>query len=161
MRHILPTPGVGLLGAVLFWTPSIVLHAIRANTFSSRDVLTVTVLLPLVTLSAFEIASRLQVRMVSHRLSPILAILGIWLFGPLCVSTEWIFSGGGLARADGLLLVAMGTVFFPVFTFIMSTYDGTLGAVLIKTVGLLIRAAANKRLTRHPVDPPPKAAVGG
>jgi hypothetical protein len=99
--------------------------------------------------------------MVSNRLGPILVILGIWLFGPLCMSTGWMFSGGGLAKADGWLLVAMGTVLFPVFTFTMSAYDGTLGAVLITTVGLFIIDSAKKGQTRNPAYPPPKAAVGG
>ncbi len=71
--------------------------------------------------------------------------LGIWLFGPVMMSVSASNSGGGFSRPDGLHFVLVGTCVFPVFTFIMSTYDGTLGALLITSVLLPLMSALSGR----------------
>lgn len=66
------------------------------------------------------------------------AVLGIWLFGPLLMTVGFSFNGGGFAKPDGWQLVVLGTGLFPFFTFEMSTYDGTLFAVILVTALLLL-----------------------
>jgi len=56
----------------------------------------------------------------------------------MMISISFSFSGGGFAQRSGWSAVALETVLFPVFTFIMSSYDGTLFAVLLATVCLLV-----------------------
>ena len=61
------------------------------------------------------------------------ALLEIWLFGPMMMSVSARFSGGGITQPGGWHLVLMGTCLFPLFTFMMSAYDGTLLALFLTT----------------------------
>ena len=53
------------------------------------------------------------------------------------------FCGGGLSQPDAWRFFVFGTLLFPVFTFVMSAYDGTLFALLLAT--LLLPILANTR----------------
>jgi len=66
----------------------------------------------------------------------VLPVFGIWLFGPWMMMISWTFAGGGFANPGTWQGVGMMTLAFPIFTFIGSTYDGTLGALLLATVCL-------------------------
>jgi hypothetical protein len=122
------------LGGFSFWAPSVFLHGLRGSGFSRWDVLALTVLLPVTTgLGLFLDWKRF--RNTENRLSAaLLALLGIWLFGPLMMSVGATFRGGGLSQPEGWDIVLLGTCLFPVFTLIMSTYDGTLAALLLTTL---------------------------
>lgn len=66
----------------------------------------------------------------------VLPVLGIWLFGPWMMMLSWTLDGAGFANPGTWSGVGMMTLAFPIFTFIGSTYDGTLGALLLATVCL-------------------------
>jgi len=85
-----------------------------------------------------------------------LCIFGIWVFGPLAftasgaTSSEWIIldlTERGFAISESgavilsILLIVLETVFFYFFTFVGSTYDGTLHLLLSITVLLLFLGA--------------------
>lgn len=68
-------------------------------------------------------------------------LLGIWLSGPLFMSINATFTGGGFATPEGWHVVKFGTLLFPIFTFSMSAYDGTLFGLLLVTLLLILTAA--------------------
>jgi hypothetical protein len=80
-------------------------------------------------------------------------ILGVWVLGGVFMTISASFSGGGFSSADGfsggvkLALIS----FFPIFTFMLSAYDGSLGALLIVTiVAVIIWFVARRRQLRSP-----------
>lgn len=132
-----------LLGALVFWTPNIVVHWIIAYRFSGFVVIGLTVLLPAVTILFFRLFLWPTLKQES-RLSPALfAVLGIWIAGPSMLTFSASFCGGGLTQPDAWRFFVFGTLLFPLFTFVMSAYDGTVFALLLTT--LLLPILANSR----------------
>ena len=132
-----------LLGALVFWTPNIVVHWIIAYRFSGFVVIGLTVLLPAVTILFFRTVLWPSLNEES-RLSPALfAVLGIWIAGPSMLTFSASFCGGGLTQPDAWRFFVFGTLLFPLFTFVMSAYDGTVFALLLTT--LLLPVLANSR----------------
>jgi hypothetical protein len=121
------------LGGFIFWAPSVFLHWLRGYRFSRLDVLGLTVLLPITTGLVLVIDWKRWLKIENRLPAALFALLGIWLFGPLMMSVSGTFSGGGISQPDGWHFILIGTCLFPMFTFIMSTYDGTLGALLLTT----------------------------
>jgi hypothetical protein len=66
----------------------------------------------------------------------VLPVFGIWLLGPLMMMISSTFGGGGFAKPQIWRTLGMMTLAFPISTSIGSTYDGTLGAVLLATLCL-------------------------
>jgi hypothetical protein len=132
-----------LLGALVFWTPNIVVHWIIAYRFSGFVVIGLTVLLPAVTLLFFR-AFLWPSLGQQCRLSPALfAVLGIWITGPSMLTFSSSFCGGGLTQPDAWRFFVFGTLLFPLFTLVMSAYDGTIFALFLTT--LLLPILANSR----------------
>ena len=125
-------------GALAFWFPSILLHVIRGDHFSGIDDVGLTILLPVMTIWLFAYLAAARFPPFTNPFSPLLVLFGIWFFGPLSFLIEWSFFGKGLAGPDGLREAVVGTLLFPICSFIMSAYDGTLGALFFTTVGLLM-----------------------
>jgi hypothetical protein len=70
--------------------------------------------------------------------------------GPLATTLSASTSGGGFAVQPfdwAMLLTA--TAIFPVATFTMSTYDGTLGALVLSTLVLVLVAAVGRPRPRR------------
>jgi hypothetical protein len=135
-----------LLGAFVFWAPNVVVHWIIAYRFSGFVVLGLTILLPLTTILFFRAFLWPTLRQ-QNRLSPALfAVLGIWIAGPSMLTFSSSFCGGGLSQPDAWRFFVFGTLLFPLFTLVMSAYDGTFFALLLTT--LLLPILANSRFKR-------------
>jgi peroxiredoxin len=104
-------------------------------------VLSLTVLLPLLTIIVFIIVSRSSKNYHPLTIS-ILMLLGIWLLGPLFMFIGASFSSGGFYAPNvfgsRLVFLLWTIVTFPAATFMMATYDGALGALLIVTLTLIL-----------------------
>lgn len=132
-----------LLGGFVFWTPNILVHWLRASRFSNFDVVGLTLLLPATTYLFFQMVWW-PPRNRYDRLSPALfAVLGIWIIGPSMLTLSLIFCDR-LSRSDAWHFFTIGTLLFPLFTFLMSTYDGSVFAVFLTT--LMLPIFANSRL---------------
>jgi hypothetical protein len=135
-----------LLGGIVFWAPNIAVHWITGFRFSYPDAVGITFLLPAATYLFFRIIWW-PLRKQEERLSPALfAVLGIWITGPSMLTFSASFCGGGLTQPDAWHFFVFGTMLFPLFTFVMATYDGTLFALLLVT--LLLPILANVRIKR-------------
>jgi hypothetical protein len=137
-----------LLGGIVFWAPNIAVHWMTGYRFSYSDAIGVTFLLPAATYLFFRLVFW-PWRKLEDRLPPALfAVLGIWIAGPAMLTFSASFCGGGLTQPDAWHFFVFGTLLFPLFTFVMSTYDGTLFALLLVT--LLLPILANFRLKGSP-----------
>jgi hypothetical protein len=135
-----------LLGALVFWTPNIVVHWIIAYRFSGYVVMGLTLLLPAITIVVFRVLSWSSPKRQSRLSQALFAVLGIWIAGPAMLTFSSSFCGGGLTQPDAWRFFVFGTLLFPVFTLVMSAYDGTFFALLLTTV--LLPVLVNSRLSR-------------
>jgi hypothetical protein len=143
LRRAIRALTYALLGALVFWTPNVVVHWIIAYRFSGFVVIGLTVLLPALTILIFRALLWPSLKQES-RLSPALfAVLGIWIAGPSMLTFSASFCGGGLTQPDAWRFFVFGTLLFPLFTFVMSAYDGTVFALFLTT--LLLPILANSR----------------
>ncbi len=133
----------GLLGGLVFWTPNIVVHWIITYQFSGFVVLVLTVLLPATTILFFRTFLWPSVKEESRLSLALFAVLGIWVTGPSMLTFSSSFCGGGLSQPDAWRFFVFGTLLFPLFTLVMSAYDGTFFALLLTT--LLLPILANFR----------------
>lgn len=134
-----------LLGGLVFWTPNVVVHWIIAYRFSGFVVIGLTVLLPVTTILFFRTflwPSLLQESRISQA---VFAVLGIWITGPSMLTFSSSFCGGGLTQPDAWRFFVFGTLLFPLFTLVMSAFDGTFFALLLTTVLLPILASSRSR----------------
>jgi|GEM_PF-5411780 len=72
------------------------------------------------------------------RIGALHALLGIWVTAPLFTAIVYVSSASSPSLAVFLGFFVFGTVFFPIATFIFSTYDATLGALMLTTITLLL-----------------------
>jgi hypothetical protein len=127
-----------LVGGVAFWVPSVFLHgAISCNSDLTVARLS-TFLLPTTTCIAFA-ALVFRKRLALSPLGVAASMLcGVWLLGsgPMVISAT--FCGGGFRAGvpSALALIALGVL--PPYAFIMATYDGSLGALIVTTLALLL-----------------------
>jgi hypothetical protein len=134
-----------LLGGLVFWTPNVVVHWIIAYRFSGFVVIGLTVLLPVTTILFFRTflwPSLLQERRLSQAG---VAVLGIWITGPSMLTFSSSFCGGGLSQPEAWRFFVFGTLLFPLFTLVMSAFDGTFFALLLTTVLLPVLANSRSR----------------
>jgi hypothetical protein len=134
--------GYSLLGGLVFWTPNVVVHWIVAYRFSGFVVIGLTFLLPVTTILFFRTflwPSMLLERRLSQA---VIAVLGIWITGPAMLTFSSSFCGGGLTQPDAWRFFVFGTLLFPLFTLVMSAFDGTFFALLLTTVLLPVLASS-------------------
>jgi hypothetical protein len=132
-----------LLGGLVFWAPNVAVHWVIAYRFSGFVVIGLTVLLPVTTILFFHVflwPSLLQERRLSQA---VIVVLGIWITGPSMLTLSSSFCGGGLSQPDAWKFFVFGTLLFPLFTLVMSAFDGTFFALLLTTV--LLPIFANSR----------------
>ena len=132
-----------LLGGLVFWTPNVVVHWIIGYRFSGFVVVGLTVLLPVSTILFFRTFLWPSSLRESRLSQAVFAVLGIWITGPSMLTFSSSFCGGGLSQPDAWRFFVFGTLLFPLFTLVMSAFDGTFFALLLTTV--LVPILANSR----------------
>src|SRR5437588_11717192 len=85
------------LGAVLFWTPDIVVSAHAKTNFSSKESRFLTVLLPLIIVLAYLAIRRIASVRINRPSIAGYIMLGIWIAGPLGTMIAASFKGGGFS----------------------------------------------------------------
>jgi hypothetical protein len=143
MRTALYSVGTFVLGGLAFWLPDIALHALRGENFTSVDVVVLTGLLPIMAVVAAVVARRLQGSARAAVYAPLVVALGVWVLGPLAMLISWAPGGGGFAHQDAWLALLVLTAMFPMMTFMMATYDGSLGGLLIGSAALVFLFAGD------------------
>ena len=138
------------IGAVSFWLPDSLWHAIRGSNFSGADALTITVLLPLALLVTYLIVKRRSTNEQQRNVGLPL-MLGVWTLGGFFITAGSSFSGGGFVGPDGfrggVFITLIGLV--PPFTYILATYDGSLGALLLATLAAALIVVKDRSRERR------------
>ena len=138
MKNLTITSAYMSFGAVLFWLPDIIFNARVEFASSSTQIRLLTFLLPLITVLGYLIMRWIA---RSSTKGPSIAgfmVLGIWVAGPLATMIGATFHGGGFSTPGTWPFVIVATLLFPVFTFMMATYDGTLGALFLSSLFLTV-----------------------
>jgi hypothetical protein len=132
-----------LYGAFFFWMPDVLIHAIARNNFDTVHVWLVTAACPLVLVVGYFVIAHFSIQRISS-MHPGLMILGMWCGGGIAIMLASSFAGAAFASADAWrssMVISLATVIFPPFTAMLATYDGSLFALLIGTVLMVIEAA--------------------
>src|SRR5437868_2141310 len=113
MRMALCLLGIFAVGGFVCWLPSIVVHLWRGDTFSAKDVLVLTLVMPAVATTAAIAGQRfVKLRMAGAFVS--LAVCGgMWLLGPLAMFISATPTGGGFAMPDPWASLLIMTAIFP------------------------------------------------
>ena len=120
-----------LIGAVSYWVPDLLIHRILHD--SLLWFLLLTLFVPaIVSLVYFLLFLRHPHSQYVLGL-PLFMLLGIWLFGPLTVTL-----GQGSISSASLVDVLFMWAIFPGTTFMLATYSGSLGGLVITSCLLVI-----------------------
>jgi len=108
------------------------------GSFESPQVWAITLLSPVTFLIAYLALRRIAARR-DYRQVGISMMFGVWLLGGLFMIGISAATGGfaGPNRFDQLIMFLLFS-WFPLLTWIMATYDGSLGALIIVTLGALL-----------------------
>ena len=135
-----------LAGSLLFWGPTIILRATIGPDWTVL-VLPLSLLLPLWMCLGFHLAS--DVLTIRTRVLACAVLLGIWSTGPFWMIVENSFTPGeGFHQAGSILFLIWTTALFPITTFIMATYGGTLFALIGTTILLPIYPCIRSRFSK-------------
>jgi hypothetical protein len=136
-----------IVSGVAFWIQSMVIHAIRGANFggSIYDLIAISLLPVVAAVVTLEMIDELRIGDCRRGIMAVWMLVGIWVLGPLMMTIGASFSGGGFARPDTWQMLALAIPLFMHFTWMMSAYDGTLGALVVVTVWFVI--AARRGLT--------------
>ena len=130
---------LALIGGLSFWSPDVAVHLSVGRGFDSPHVRVITFLMPATYLAACLIARRFAGRRNFKSVGAAM-LLGVWLSGGLFMTLSATASQGGFAGPDGvrggLLMIALSVI--PLVTYMMAAYDGSLGALIIVTLGALL-----------------------
>jgi hypothetical protein len=128
-----------LVGATAYWVPDILIQWLRPPHRVWITLLTFAV--PAVVGCTWFILSRRPSHSQFRVGLPLFMLLGIWVLGPLALAVGTVPSGGTFLEPEKLAGFFMLWAMFPISTFIMSTYSGSLGGVGLATLILLVAAA--------------------
>ena len=124
-----------ILGSAVFYLPALLLRVLLGPDWTVFSLIPLTFGLPLLlcyVLQRFRRFTGTPVTSTAYAM-----ILGTWILGPPWLGLLMFVSGGGKATLEGLHEMLL----FPIYTFMVSTYAGLLGALLLTTILLLVCAA--------------------
>ena len=134
------------LGGLAYWVPDILIQWAEPPHYVWINAL--TFLVPALVVSTWFLLARLQRFHEYRRSLALFMLLGIWLFGPLGIAIGVLASGGTVVRLDDIPHFVTRWAMFPATTYIMSTYSGSLGGVILATFSLCAAAAFGGQLSR-------------
>jgi hypothetical protein len=127
---------LGFFSGVVFWPPSILVHAISGASFGAFGFLAVNLLAIVATTVTVRRLVRANNFPWSGQALLALHVTGVWVLGPACLLASASAGGGGSGQEGLASALDARMLLFPPGTFIGATYDGTLGAVALVTVAL-------------------------
>jgi hypothetical protein len=130
-----------LIGGFAFWMPDVLTAVVRrAALVDVIGPLLMTTFLPAVLVCVYFVVRRFAKLAEPAPSIALFLATGVWMLGPLLMTTANTFLGAGFSTgnsSENVGLVLSLTV-FPPGTFMMSTYDGSLGALILLSILMLI-----------------------
>jgi hypothetical protein len=128
-------------GGLSYWLLDILVHAISLP--APFGIVILTVLVPGLVVWTYLSLRR---RFPQHpRAVPLYMLLGIWIMGPLGIAIGMIPAGATFLNTENIGEFLGLWLMFPVSTFVMSTYSGSLGGVILVTLALVVCAVIGGR----------------
>jgi hypothetical protein len=130
-----------LIGGLAFWIPDVLTAVVRrAALVDVIGPLPMTALLPAVLVAIYFVVKR---HAEVAEPAPSVALffgIGVWVLGPLSMTVANTFLGAGFSKGNAAENVGYVLLFsvFPPGTLMMSTYDGSLGALILLSILMLI-----------------------
>jgi len=121
----------------------------RGPDFGRLDVLAVTVVMPLTLMGTYILLRRRPATTPQERVGLPL-MLGIWTLGMFFMDIAATVSGGGFVGPypwDGVIASLFGLLLFP--TFVMATYEGSLGALVVATLAAIVIVVSRRQKQRR------------
>ena len=140
-----------VLGAFAFWLPDVVIHALEGKAFGAADVVVASLTMIVTVMASLRVDPHGRITLVGLARG-VAMVVGIWFLGPFLLMLGATFSGSGYAVSGSPLNWLF--LFIPGIAFMIATYDGALGALLLVTV--LVPLARRGARTSPP--PPPFSA---
>lgn len=126
-------------GALTFWLPVVLAHWVFGELGILLTATLLTLVLPVLLCLALDFLA--QWWTVPRPKLFLAMIAGIWSTGPFFMMMSLTFTPGEGFHAPGAWSsVGLETALFPLSTFMMATYEGSLLAVLLTTVSLTVFA---------------------
>ena len=134
---LIPLASAFAAAALSFWSPIILARLVFGQDLSVLlTVVPLTLALPVLLCLVLDLLGQWQAG-TRPRLA-LAMIAGMWASGPFCMMLALTFTPGeGFHQADAWSSVGLGTALFPVYTFMMATYEGSLFALLLTTLSLI------------------------
>jgi len=129
------------IGAGTYWLPDI---AIQWTLFDTRLwILLLTFLIPVTVTITYSLLFRNE-KHARHPIGlPLSMLIGIWLLGPLAIAIGVQPHGGTFFSSSNVQDFLKMWAYMPASTFMMSTYSGSLGGLLITSIILIVAASFN------------------
>ena len=123
------------IGGILFWGSDAAFLLVAHYVSTSVWIITKTIVTPLILIAAYMWFVYKNGKLLLS--VAVLMLIGVWLFGPIYVL---IFNQFSSEKTMSLNELAAPDIWHPMSTFIISTYSGALGTLLLATVVLLTTA---------------------
>ncbi|BAF72446.1 hypothetical protein [Sulfurovum sp. NBC37-1] len=123
-----------LIGAASYWLPDIAMQLILPE--NPLWIILLTLVVPVIVITTWYKQYKSEFFYHYPKVYPLFMLLGIWATGPVAIAISMQFKGGTFFEM-GLESFLIMWISFPVSTFIMSTYSGDLGGVIIVSLALL------------------------
>jgi hypothetical protein len=151
----------GLVGIPAFWVPCMVIHWFAGSRFNGRYILAECVAAPVTLVVVLYVA---WLRLLVQRIHPLAVwaamTIGFWFAGPCTMAATDVVMGSPVVVMAAL--AGGTTVIFPFGTFMMATYHGELGPLILAPMLLLIAVtplADRWRVVRRQAQPTPDYAL--
>jgi len=129
---------LAVVGAFSFWLPDVIIHVLARWSFDFNPLVAITLVSPTAFLIAYLSLRRVAAQR-GYRPLGFAMMLGVWILGGLFIISIATAEGGfaGPNRVGSLFMFLLFS-WFPLLTWIMATYDGSLGALILVTLGALL-----------------------
>jgi len=135
MKKIIILIPIAILAGSLSWLPDIALHFTSGKKFGIEAVF-ISILMPI---TAYLIR-RILINKINHIwTTSLLMLLGLWLSGPLCMMISASASDGGFTQPNPWASLWSIYSIFPLATWMMSVYDGSMLGLLLASGVLIIK----------------------
>lgn len=127
-----------IAGALSFWLPDVAVHIGAGANFDSRHMWVITILMPAAFLLTYVVARKFALKRDFRWVGAAMS-LGVWITGGLFMTIAAMASGSEFVGASGvwrLVIIVLSVI--PIVTFILATFDGSLFALLVVTLGALL-----------------------
>ena len=133
-----------LVGGLAYWVPDMLIHWV--NPPHRIWITLLTFVVPAIVIFVWFFLAR-KAEYHEHRRSLAwLMLIGVWVFGPLGIAIGGATLGGTFLSPENITQFYILWSMFPATTFMMSTYSGSLGGVLLVTILLCITASLARNL---------------